>query len=64
MENKLIWYIFCPGCAFKGAIIKTRKTWLLGIQHLVMWRNDIYNKRYCTLEWISDDLVFDRNKIT
>lgn len=62
MKRK-IWYEWCPGCAFKGVSISTRKLWLIGVQHLVVWRNDVVKKPYCTREWISEDLLFDRCKI-
>jgi hypothetical protein len=61
--KKKIWYEFCPGCAFKGIILKTKKTWLFGVIHLVLWRNDLVKKPYCSLEWMHNDLVFDRNLI-
>ena len=61
--KKKIWYEFCPGCAFKGIILKTKKVWLIGVIHLVLWRNDLAKNPYCSLEWINNDLVFDRNLI-
>lgn len=59
--KKKIWYEYCPGVVFKAVILKTRKTWLLGTQHLVIYRNDIYN--YCVKLWTDESQLIERHLI-
>ena len=61
--KKLMYFEFCPGCAFKAVSVRTRKLWLFGVQHLVLWRNDLAKKPHCYLEWMHEDLLFERHLI-
>jgi hypothetical protein len=58
-KKRKFWYEFLPGvCAFKAISLgRIRKMWLVGKQHLVLYRNF---EDKCTISWISESQLIER----
>jgi hypothetical protein len=63
MKKRLIYFEFYPGVLFKGVVLKTRKYWFLGTQHLVLYRKDTVTPTHCDKHWITESLLIDRELI-
>jgi hypothetical protein len=62
--RKKVWFEYCPGCAFPAVSLKKKRFWFLGVFHLVIYRNDVYEPSVCNRQWMPEDVLFDRNEKT